>query len=108
MRLLLAFLVLASFNLYAKHDVCLTQGDCRYSDTPSDSTKCFVIKTGQDNQGGITCALRCYTVVLGNTCFVPEGRASGFCEKEKTPLMPIFDLMDPNRCDSAVDPIEFD
>lgn len=64
-------------------------------------TRCFIIKTGIDAQGGNTCALRCYTFEEHGDC------ENGICKPPPQPTMPSFDPNDPNRCASACDPPDF-
>lgn len=64
-------------------------------------TRCFIIKTGQDAQGGTTCALRCYTFEEHGDC------EAGICKPPEQPTMPVFDPNDANRCASACDPPDF-
>jgi hypothetical protein len=107
MKLLIVSLTLLSLNVFADHGVCLTQGDCLNHSAPQESTKCFIIKTGQSPDGNTTCALRCYTVTLGNICHIAEGDAFGTCMKEPATDMPVFDERDPNRCETALNPLQF-
>jgi hypothetical protein len=64
-------------------------------------TRCFIIKTGFDPQGGQTCALRCYTFEEFGDC------ANGICKPPPAPVMPTFNPNDPNRCAAACDPPDF-
>jgi len=64
-------------------------------------TRCFIIKTGTDTQGGQTCALRCYTFEEFGDC------ENGICKPPPTPDMPTFNPNDPNRCAQACDPPDF-
>lgn len=64
-------------------------------------TRCFIIKTGTDAQGGQTCALRCYTFEEFGDC------EDGICKPPPTPEMPTFNPSDPNRCDQACDAPDF-
>lgn len=64
-------------------------------------TQCHIIKTGFDNQGGNTCALRCYTFEQFGDC------ENGICKPPIQPEPPRFDPSDPNRCDDACDPPDF-
>lgn len=64
-------------------------------------TRCFIIKTGSDPQGGQTCALRCYTFEEFGDC------ANGICKPPPAPVMPSFNPSDPNRCNAACDPPDF-
>ena len=64
-------------------------------------TQCHIIKTGLDNQGGTTCALRCYTFEQHGDC------EQGICKPPIAPELPVFDVNDPNRCNDACDPPDF-
>ncbi len=64
-------------------------------------TRCYIIKTGLDAQGGDTCALRCYTFEEHGDC------ESGTCKPPPVPTMPTFDPNDVNRCAEACDPPDF-
>jgi hypothetical protein len=60
--------------------------------------ECFIVKTGVNNTGATTCALRCYNRLKHGDC------KSGQCTPPLTPSVPIFNPADPNRCDAAIDP----
>ncbi|CBW26371.1 putative exported protein [Halobacteriovorax marinus SJ] len=60
-------------------------------------TKCFIISTGQDAQGQKSCALRCFSGFVNGEC------SNNICKPAPSPSRPIFDINDPNRCDSAID-----
>jgi len=64
-------------------------------------TRCFIVKTGVDPQGGQQCALRCYTNPESGEC------RNGSCAAPTQPEQPVFDETDPNRCDNACDPPDF-
>jgi hypothetical protein len=64
-------------------------------------TRCFIINTGLDSQGGDTCALRCYTFEEFGDC------EDGTCKPPIQPTLPQFDENDPNRCDNACEPPDF-
>lgn len=64
-------------------------------------TRCFIVKTGVDAQGGQQCALRCYTNPESGECI------NGSCAAPIQPIQPIFDETDPNRCANACDPPDF-
>jgi hypothetical protein len=64
-------------------------------------TQCYIIKTGLDNQGGDTCALRCYTFERHGDC------EDGICKPPVQPTLPTFDPNDPNRCADACDAPDF-
>lgn len=64
-------------------------------------TRCYIIKTGYDPQGAVSCALRCYTFEEHGDC------ENGICKPPPQPAMPTFDPNDPNRCASACDAPDF-
>ena len=64
-------------------------------------TRCFIVNTGIDNQGGDTCALRCYNFEEFGDC------ENGTCKPPEQPILPTFDPNDPNRCEQACDPPDF-
>jgi hypothetical protein len=104
--LLISLLTLMSATvLSANHDqTCLSHGDCQALTPTTPSYQCFIINTGTDNQGNKTCALRCYSADEGSFCVKAAGKVVGLCERENFSV-PIFDQADPNRCQSAIDPI---
>jgi hypothetical protein len=105
-RLLISlFLTTFSMKTFAENQVaCMSHGDCQAVYGTQNGTKCFIVKTGQDSLGNLTCTLRCYSVQLGSSCLEVEGSAYGLCKREQFD-MPMFDPADPNRCDSAIDPL---
>lgn len=60
--------------------------------------ECLIVKTGTDNTGSPTCALRCYNRLKYGDCL------GGVCIPPTVPDVPTFNPADPNRCDNAVDP----
>ena len=64
-------------------------------------TRCYIIKTGFDAQGAVTCALRCYTFEEHGDC------ENGICKPPPQPDMPTFDPNDLNKCSTACDPPDF-
>ena len=64
-------------------------------------TRCFIIKTNLDAQGGETCALRCYTFEEFLEC------KNGRCGGVPPVVNPTFNVNDPNRCAQACDPPDF-
>lgn len=68
--------------------------------------KCFIVKTGFDTQGAVTCALRCYTVQEHGECQSSGTSAIGTCSSPVQEDPPVFNPADPNRCEDAIDPSE--
>lgn len=72
---------------------CITKEFCR----KENIQQCFVVKTGTNNQGQQTCALRCYNVPTHGDC------RNGVCTPPPIPEVPTFDPANPD-CSGAVDP----
>lgn len=60
--------------------------------------ECFIVKTGTDGNGNVTCGVRCYNRLRHGDC------KNGICTPPVQPQMPVFNPADPNRCDNAIDP----
>lgn len=75
---------------------CVSKEYCRKENV----NECFIVKTGSDNQGNETCALRCYNVPTFGSC------KNGVCVPPVTPPVPEFDPEDPD-CSDAIDPPSF-
>jgi hypothetical protein len=60
--------------------------------------ECFIVKTGTDAGGNVTCQLRCYNRLRHGDCL------NGICTPPIAPSVPLFNPNDPNRCDDAIDP----
>jgi len=69
-------------------------------------TRCFIVKTGFDAQGGETCALRCYNFEEFGDCVAGIGQNQGICVPPEVPEQPVFNPDDPARCDDAISPNE--
>lgn len=69
-------------------------------------TRCFIVKTGFDSQGGETCALRCYNYEVYGDCVGSSGVNEGICVPPETPEQPVFNPNDPDRCEEAINPSE--
>lgn len=67
-------------------------------------TRCFIVTTGFDAQGAVTCALRCYNFEVYGDCISASGTNSGQCVPPEVPEQPVFNPDDPNRCSEAIDP----
>ncbi|WP_372654942.1 hypothetical protein [Halobacteriovorax sp.] len=76
---------------------CVAKEWCRQENVPN----CFIVKTGADNTGQTTCALRCYNVPTFGDC------TSGVCTPPDIPAVPSFDPSNPD-CSEAIDPPTFD
>lgn len=75
---------------------CVSKEYCR----KENINECFIVKTGSDNQGNETCALRCYNVPTFGSC------KNGVCAPPVAPPIPQFDPENPD-CSEAVDPPTF-
>lgn len=75
---------------------CVSKEYCR----KENINECFIVKTGADNQGNQTCALRCYNVPTFGSC------RNGVCVPPVTPPVPQFDPENPD-CSEAIDPPSF-
>lgn len=79
-------------------DTCVTKDFCAIQNV----TSCYIVKTGYDPQGNLTCARRCYNVPTHGDC------KNGGCVAPAIPTPPPFDESNPD-CSSAIDPpVEFD
>lgn len=58
--------------------------------------KCYVIRTGTDTLGNVTCRQQCYNVEEFGDC------KNGVCVPPPQDPIPTFDPNDPNACDNAV------
>lgn len=100
MKMIFFFISLISFNTFSNQQ-CINHGDCQTN--TQASTSCFIVKTGTDFNGNVTCSLRCYSVDLGQYCHKEDDKFFGLCKEEEHLDMPVFNREDPNRCDSAID-----
>jgi hypothetical protein len=73
---------------------CLAKEWCQKSNV----VNCYIVKTGTDPQGNITCAKRCYNSQEFGDC------RQGLCVPPLPGLNPDFDPNDPNACEDAIDP----
>jgi hypothetical protein len=73
---------------------CVAQDWCQ----KVDLRKCLVVKTGISVTGKQECGLRCYNVPTFADC------RDGMCVPPRPFSVPAFDPLDPNRCNSAIDP----
>lgn len=73
---------------------CIAKEWCQKSNV----TNCYIVKTGTDPQGNITCAKRCYNSQEFGDC------RAGVCQPPPPGLNPSFDPNAPNACDDAIDP----
>ncbi|MBY0515761.1 MAG: hypothetical protein K2P81_02555 [Bacteriovoracaceae bacterium] len=73
---------------------CLAKEWCQKSNV----TNCYIVKTGTDPQGNVTCAKRCYNSQEFGDC------RTGVCQPPPAGLNPDFDPSDPAACDEAQDP----
>jgi len=73
-------------------DYCIAKEWCQKSTV----IKCYVIKTGIDNQGNTTCRQQCYNVEVFGDC------KNGICIPPAQDSIPIFDPTLPNACANAV------
>jgi hypothetical protein len=80
----------------APGQACVAKEWCRQENVPN----CFVVKTGADNTGQPTCALRCYNVPTFGDC------TNGTCTPPVIPPVPVFDPANPD-CSTAIDPPTF-
>jgi hypothetical protein len=101
--LILTFTPLLSYSAQKYPEVCLTHGECQDAGSVVSAPACFVVKTGNDYMGRVTCVLRCYQVLQGDYCRKPKDEIYGFCSKEEFQT-PIFDPSNPD-CSNAIDPI---
>ena len=80
----------------APGQACVAKEWCRQENVPN----CFVVKTGADNTGQPTCALRCYNVPTFGDC------TNGTCTPPAIPSVPVFNPAAPD-CSTAIDPPTF-
>jgi hypothetical protein len=73
---------------------CLAKEWCQKSNV----TNCFIVKTGTDPQGNVTCAKRCYNSQEFGDC------KAGVCQPPPVGQNPTFNPSDPNACADAIDP----
>ena len=73
---------------------CVAQDWCQ----KVDLRKCLIVKTGISVTGKQECGLRCYNVPTFADC------RDGMCVPPRPFSVPAFDPLDPNRCNSAIDP----
>lgn len=73
---------------------CLAKDWCQKSNV----TNCYIVKTGTDPQGNVTCAKRCYNSQEFGDC------KAGTCQPPPAGLNPTFDPSSPTACDDAIDP----
>lgn len=69
-------------------------------------TRCFIVNTGFDAQGGATCALRCYNYEEFGDCVGSNGQNDAICVPPQNPEQPVFNPNDPNRCADAINESE--
>jgi hypothetical protein len=107
LKILCVLSILASFHLQAS-DYCLTDGDCQSKDVATTGFRCFIVRTGIDNQDRDVCSKRCYEVALGSKCRLFSNEVFGVCKKE-TSMSPDFDPTKPecHRYISTTDPLPF-
>lgn len=72
---------------------CVTKEFCRKENIPT----CFIVKTGTNSQGQVTCTRRCYNVPTFGDC------TNGVCVPPQIPDVPDFDPSNPD-CSEAIDP----
>lgn len=72
---------------------CVSKEYCRQENIRT----CFIVKTGLDQQGTQTCALRCYNIPTHGDC------ENGICIPPVVPPVPTFDPTNPD-CSTAIDP----
>lgn len=67
-------------------------------------THCAIINSGTDALGGTTCDLRCVVVEDFGECKPQnsEGTSFGTCIPPEQPTHPVFNPLDPNRCEDAI------
>ncbi|PIK15314.1 hypothetical protein [Halobacteriovorax sp. JY17] len=75
---------------------CVAKEWCRQENVPN----CFIVKTGANNVGQPTCALRCYNVPTFGDC------TNGTCTPPEIPPVPAFDPSNPD-CSEAINPPTF-
>ncbi|MBT3982664.1 MAG: hypothetical protein HOE90_15000 [Bacteriovoracaceae bacterium] len=73
-------------------DSCVAKEWCAVQNV----NQCYIVKTGLDNQGQTTCALRCYNVPTHGDC------RNGTCVPPTQPTAPTFDPNNPD-CSTAID-----
>lgn len=73
---------------------CLADEFCRKEKIPM----CFIVKTGRDLSGNLTCTRRCYYVSRHGEC-----NQNNICTPPKSPPVPPFDPSNPD-CSRAIDP----
>jgi hypothetical protein len=79
-------------------DQCIAKEWCQKHSV----TRCYIVKTGFDALGAVTCAKRCFTYQEFGDC------KNGICAPPPTPEQPIFNETDPNRCNDAIDPSQIE
>ena len=78
-------------------DTCVAKEWCAIQNV----TTCYIVKSGYDAQGNLTCASRCYNVPTHGDC------KNGSCVAPAIPTQPPFDPSNPD-CSTAIDPpVEF-
>lgn len=80
----------------APGQACVAKEWCRQENVPN----CYIVKTGADNTGQPTCALRCYNVPTFGDC------TNGTCTPPVIPAVPVFDPAAPD-CSTAINPPTF-
>lgn len=73
-------------------DFCISKEWCQKSTV----IKCYIIKTGTDPLGNITCRQQCYNVQEFGDC------KNGTCVPPVQETIPTFDPNDPNACNNAI------
>lgn len=73
---------------------CIAKEWCQRSTV----TNCYIVKTGTDPEGNVTCAKRCYNTQEFGDC------RSGICQPPPPGLNPNFNPNAPNACEDAIDP----
>ncbi len=73
-------------------DSCIAKEWCQ----KTTIVKCYVIRTGTDSIGNITCRQQCYNVEQHGDC------KNGICVSPPQDTIPPFDPNDPNACNDAV------
>lgn len=64
----------------------------------STVTKCYIVKGRINPAGSTECSLQCFAYQEHGDC------SNGRCTPPDTPVQPVFNPDDPNRCDTAIDP----
>jgi len=73
---------------------CIAKEWCQKSTV----TNCYIVKTGTDPQGNVTCAKRCYNTQEFGEC------KAGTCQPPPAGLNPNFNPNAPDACAEAIDP----